>query len=109
MSWTVTYLPEVRKDLRDIDGSPRKQVRKAIEKVRQNPLPTTEGGFGKPLGNKGGNDLTGFLKIKLRSEGIRIMYKVVRQDDEMLVIVIGARADEEVYDIARQRIIKYNL
>ncbi len=109
MSWTVTYLPEVRKDMRDLDGSPRMQVRKAIEKVRQNPLPTTEGGLGKPLGNKGGNDLTGFLKIKLRSAGIRVVYKVVRQEDEMIVIVIGARADEEVYDIARQRAIKYGL
>ncbi len=109
MSWTVNYLPEARKDMRDLDGSPRMLVRKAIEKVSQNPLPTTEGGFGKPLGNKGGNDLTGFLKIKLRSAGIRVVYKVVRQEDEMIIIVIGARADEEVYDIARQRIIKHNL
>ncbi|MCD7847474.1 MAG: type II toxin-antitoxin system RelE/ParE family toxin [Oscillospiraceae bacterium] len=109
MNWTVKYLDEAWEDLDSLDRSPKKLVLKAIEKVKANPLPTTEGGLGKPLGNKGGNDLTGFLKIKLRSEGIRVVYKVVRQEDKMLVIVIGARADEEVYDIARQRIIKYNL
>lgn len=109
MSWTVSYLPEARKDMRDLDGSPRMLVRKAIQKVSQNPLPASGGGLGKPLGSKSGSDLTGLLKIKLRSAGIRVVYKVVRQDDETLIIVIGARADDEVYDIARQRAIKYGL
>ena len=30
--------------------------------------------------------------------------KVVKQNDKMLIIVIGARADEEVYGIAQKRI-----
>ncbi len=109
MNWTVKYLDEAWEDLDNLDGSPKRLVLKAIEKVKANPLPTTEGGLGKPLGNKGGNDLTGLLKIKLRSAGIRVVYKVVKQEDEMIVIVIGARADDEVYDIARQRAIKYGL
>ncbi len=109
MSWTVRYLEEAWEDLDDLDGSPKRLVLKAIEKVKANPLPTSEGGLGKPLGNKGGNDLTGLLKIKLRSAGIHVVYKIVRQDDEMLIIVIGARADDEVYDIAKQRSEKYGL
>ena len=109
MNWTVKYLNEAWEDLDNLDGSPKRLVLKAIEKVKANPLPASEGGFGKPLGNKGGNDLTGLLKIKLRSAGIRVVYKVVKQEDEMIVVVIGARADDEVYDIARQRAIKYGL
>lgn len=109
MSWTVKYLPEAVKDLRNLDGSPRKLVRKAIDKVSENPLPASEGGLGKPLGNKGDNNLTGLLKIKLRSAGIRIVYKIIRQDNDMIIIVIGAREDDEVYDIAKQRAAKHNL
>ena len=56
------------------------------------------------MGNKHGNDLTGLLKIKLKSSGIRIIYKLVRIDSQMIIIVIGMRSDEEVYDTARNRI-----
>ncbi|MCD7748622.1 MAG: type II toxin-antitoxin system RelE/ParE family toxin [Oscillospiraceae bacterium] len=109
MSWKVKYIPEAVKDLQDLDGNPRKIVRKAIQKVSENPLPSSEGGLGKPLGNKGNHNLTGLLKIKLRSVGIRVVYKLVRQDNDMVVIVIGARADDEVYDIASQRAEKHRL
>ncbi|MCD8341917.1 MAG: type II toxin-antitoxin system RelE/ParE family toxin [Clostridiales bacterium] len=109
MSWDVEYLPEVLKDLRELDGSQRKIVRKAIDKVSENPLPVSEGGLGKPLGNKHGNNLTGLLKIKLRSTGIRIVYKIIREDNNMIIIVIGVREENEVYDNAKQRATKYKL
>ena len=67
MNWNVKYLPEVLDDLRKLDGSQKILIRKAIQKVCQNPLPETEGGYGKLLGNKGSNNLSGFLKIKLRT------------------------------------------
>jgi len=35
---------------------------KGIFKVSQNPLPNTEGGYGKPLGNHSGVNLTACLK-----------------------------------------------
>lgn len=66
MNWEVEYLPEAESDLKSLDGSQRILVLKAIKKVKQNPLPVYEGGYGKPLGNKNGNDLTGFLKVKLK-------------------------------------------
>lgn len=67
MNWNVKYLPEALDDLRKLDGSQKILIRKAIQKVCQNPLPETEGGYGKLLGNKGSNNLSGFLKIKLRT------------------------------------------
>ncbi|MCI8538307.1 MAG: type II toxin-antitoxin system RelE/ParE family toxin [Oscillospiraceae bacterium] len=109
MSWEVRYLPEVLDDFRALDGSQRILVKKAIAKVSTNPLPEAEGGYGKPLGNKGGNQLSGFLKIKLRGAGLRVVYQLVREEDHMVLIVIGAREDDEVYNIAHRRIQGHNL
>ena len=109
MNWTLKYLPEVEKDLKQLGGNQRILVQKAVRKVRTNPLPASEGGYGTPLGNKGGTDLTGLLKIKLKSAGIRVVYKLIRTETEMLVIVVGARADDEVYETAQHRAEKHNL
>ena len=109
MSWNVKYLPEALDDLRKLDGSQKIFIRKAIQKVCQNPLPETEGGYVKLLGNKSGANLSGFLKIKLRGVGLRIVYQLIRQGEHILVIVIGVREDEQVYEIAQKRISKHNL
>ena len=37
--WRVIYSPEAKQDLKNLDGSTRIIVRKAIQKVSQNPLP----------------------------------------------------------------------
>ena len=103
MNWELSYLPEAADDLSGLDGSQRLQVLKAIKKVKQNPLPINEGGYGKPLGSHNDNNLTGLLKIKLKSSGIRVVYKLLRTDKIMCIIVIGVRADEEVYEIASKR------
>lgn len=109
MNWELGYLPEAAKDLKELASNQRIVVTKAINKVLENPLPVSEGGYGKPLGNKQGNNLSGFLKIKLKSAGIRVVYKLVKIDGKMLVVVIGARADDEVYDVAQKRVEKHNL
>lgn len=100
----VKYLPVALDDLGELDGNQRKLVLKSIEKVRKNPLSQQEGGYGKLLGKRGNTDLTGLLKIKLRASGLRLVYKVIKQEDRMLIVVIGAREDKEVYSIAEKRI-----
>ncbi len=104
MSWELIFLPEAEKDMQALDGSQRLLVAKALEKVRKNPLSIYDGGYGKPLGNHNGSSLAGLFKVKLRNAGLRIVYKLIYTDTEMLVIVIGARADEEVYKTAQKRI-----
>ena len=47
--------------------------------------------------------------IKLRGEGIRVVYKLEKRDSQMLVIVVGVREDEEVYQIAHTRRVKHQL
>ncbi len=102
--WTVTYTPEARSDLLSFDRSQRGQIQKAIDRVRQNPLPVTEGGYGKPLGSRRSGNLTGCLKIKLLRLGIRIVYRLLRTEHGMEIIVIGVRSDDEVYAAAVERL-----
>ena len=109
MKWELVYIPDARKDILDLSRNQQIIVEKAIKKVKTNPLPQSEGGYGKPLGNKRGTNLTNMLKIKLRGDGIRIVYKLIRTETKMLVVVVGVREDEEVYEIAQRRRIKYDL
>ena len=105
MAWTIKYHPIAKEELAKLDGSVRKIVLKGIIKVSVNPRPQNEGGYGKPLGNKNNNNLTGLLKIKFRDIGIRVVYKLVEDEKthEMYILVISARADSEVYDLAGKR------
>ena len=109
MNWNVLYLPEADKDLDSLSRQQQILVKKAIKKVQANPLPQNEGGYGKPLGHKHGLNLTNLLKIKLRGEGIRIVYKLIKTDSQMLVIVVGIREDDEVYEIAHSRRTEHGL
>jgi len=102
--WDVVFTDEAEKDKDSLDASARTQVLKAIRKVSQNPLPKNEGGYGEPLGNKKGLNLTGHCKVKLKKLGIRVVYRVVHDGEIMRIIVIAARADKEVYEIASKRI-----
>lgn len=103
MSYKIQYTSHALKDLYKLDNGQQQRVIKAIKKVSQNPLPFSEGGYGKPLGKKGDSNLTGFLKIKLKKDGIRIIYKLITINSVMYIVVIGARADDEVYIEANKR------
>ena len=105
MEWKIKYHPLAENELAKLDGSVRKIVLKGIIKVSSNPKPQSEGSYGKPLGHKGTNDLTGLLKIKYHDIGIRVVYKLVEDEKthEMYILVISARADNEVYEIAGKR------
>lgn len=101
--WELSFLPEAREDLRALDGSQRIRVVKAIAKVQSNPLPSSEGGYGKPLGNKRLSQLSGLMKVKLKPDGIRIVYKLERIEHAMRIVVIGVRSDDAVYREAQKR------
>jgi len=104
MSWDIRFLKEATEDFNRLDGSQQKIVTKALLRISQNPLPANEGGYGKALGNHTANKLSGLLKIKLKAHGLRIVYQLVRVKRQMVVIVIGIRADEQVYSEAQTRV-----
>lgn len=109
MTWSIEFLEEAKKDLKKLDHSAQLQVLKGIQKVSQNPLSVKEGGYGKPSGNKTGVNLTSLLKIKFRDLGIRVVYKTIRVDNVMKIIVVSARTDEQVYKEAAKRREKHQL
>ena len=108
-AWTRVYLPEAQADLKRLTPSVQAQVIKAIVKVPCNPLPRNEGGYGKPLRNTAKSKLAGLCKVKLRELGIRVIYKPVRTEHSMLVIVVGIRSDDEAYRVADQRRRTHNI
>lgn len=97
MIYKIRYSSLAIKDLYKLDNAVQERVIKAIKKISKNPLPNYEGGYGKPLGKNGNTNLTGFLKIKLKKDGIRIVYKLIKIENVMYIIVIGARSDDEIY------------
>ena len=101
--WETVYLEEAVKDMKRLDATTAARVQRAIDRVAENPLPQSEGGYGKPLGNRGGTDLSGLMKVKLKKDGVRIVYKIQRDEGRMLIVVIGARSDYEVYRTAQRR------
>lgn len=64
MKWEVRIADEAKKEYKKLEGSVRKQVLAGISKVSKAPIPSPDG-YGKPLGNKGGNNLTGFLRSSI--------------------------------------------
>lgn len=109
MTWDIEFLEEAEKDMKKLDHSARKQVLKGIRKVSQNPLLVEKGGYGKPLGNKSGANLTSLMKIKFRDLGIRVVYKVEQVDEVMKIIIVSARTDDQVYKEALKRRERYDL
>ena len=107
--WKLKFLSEALSDLARIDKSVRAQVIKGINKVLQNPVAKYKGGYGEPLRSQKGRDLSGLYKIKYRDIGIRVVYSLIEQNGIMTVIIVGARADDEVYDEAYKRRVKHNI
>ena len=101
--WSLGFYPEALDDIKALDKASERLVAKALAKVRVNPLPASEGGYGKPLGNRNGSKLAGLNKIKLRGSGLRVVYELRRHDEEMLVVIVGIRDDEKVYREAARR------
>lgn len=99
MAWDICITDEAKKDYSRIERSVRKQVLAGIVKVAKAPLPSPDG-YGKPLGSKGKNNLTGFFRIKYRGIGIRVVYTLVLDKKVMNIIVISTRDDNYCYDLA---------
>ena len=90
MRWGVSYTPSAAKAIRHLDPQVRARVRAAIEVLREDPL------RGKPL------QLTLQGLRSWRTGDWRIVYRVVEQRLEILVVAVGHRRD--VYDRLHDRL-----
>lgn len=100
MRWNIRISKEAQKEYRSLDKGVRLQVLAGILKVSNNPLPHPNG-YGKPLGNQRGKNLTGFFKIKYRDIGIRVVYTLVLKEKIMNIIVISERSEDFCYDCSK--------
>ncbi|MFT0868492.1 type II toxin-antitoxin system RelE family toxin [Pseudomonas sp. CAM1A] len=94
MVWTVRFHPEVEDDLLQLGRAEAHRVLKVVrERIAQ----------GEP--DKLGKPLRGTLAgcRRLRTGDIRIVYRI-NGTEVVLVLCIGARRDDEVYDAANRRI-----
>ena len=94
MIYKIKFIPISDREWRKIDSSIRLQFKKKLEKIIQNPrIPK--------------NKLSGYeniYKIKLRSSGFRLAYEV--KDKEIIVIVlsVGKRENNKIYENLESRI-----
>lgn len=104
MTAKVRLLPEAADDVRALDGAARKLVLKALKKLEDSPEQR-----GTPLGSKANaqSDLSGFRKLVVGDRAYRIVYQVRPDGSAVIVWVVGARADDEVYRLAQRRVDSY--
>ena len=89
MTWELEYLPEALSDLDALDNSIRQPVIKGIKKVLKNPVSKEEGGYGTPLGNKEGNNLTGLFKINIYASYMKRDRSTVNDLFEFIIFYIS--------------------
>lgn len=108
MSWSVKYVQEALNDLQKLDRSDQLLVLAAIEKLKHAPLPRPDG-YGDPLGSrKSSGNLTGLLKLYVKDQKIRIVYKIESKELKIVhIIVIDEKEKNKVYEVAAERYQQY--
>ena len=97
----IKFIPEAEEDYKALDGSIKKQVNEKIDDLSDDPY------LGEKLGNKNNIDLTGFYKIYVAKKKYRIVYRIVKDEIEIIEIWgIGKRDKLEVYKDVGKRIKK---
>lgn len=95
----------VLKDFPHYDkGMQKKIIQAIIKKCQGNPLLIPDGS-GIPLHG----ELAGFAKLRMKREGIRIVYRPVQNEDHIRVEIctIGPRENEKVYNLAMARLPRF--
>jgi mRNA interferase RelE/StbE len=90
VKWTIRYAASAARSIRKLDPQIRSRVRKAMETLAEDPL------RGKPLQL----DLKGLRSW--RTGDFRIVYRVIEERIEILVLAVGHRRD--VYERLRRRL-----
>lgn len=95
----VHLTDDAKEDLRDLDRSAQVLIVKALRKLEVEPEKR-----GQPLGSQSTSDLTGLRKLVVGDRDYRIVFQVHPDGSVCVIWVIGRRADNEVYEIARARL-----
>lgn len=95
MAYKIKVHDDFIAELAKLDTSVKQQLRKKLDKVVENPhIPK----------NRLGGELHHCYKIKLKKAGIRLVYQVNDDQIYILLLTVGRRADNEVYQTAFTRL-----
>ena len=93
------FLPSAKRAWHKLDPGVRNKLEKTLVRRLQNPFIESAALSG---------DLAGCYKIKSKSSGIRLIYKVTESELILLVITVGKREGGESYDDARTELENMN-
>ncbi len=94
MTYRLKFLPLAFKEWKKLDSSMQKEFKKKLSKrLIQPKVPSA-----KLLGQKD------IYKIKLKSSGYRLVYKVIDNELCVMVVVIGKREKNSVYNKMNDRL-----
>ena len=94
MSYELEFMPKALKEWQKLDSSIKEQFKKKLAQRLENPKAPKD-------------RLSGFenvYKIKLKSLGYRLAYEVVDERLVVLVLVVGKRENNAVYDALAKRL-----
>lgn len=94
MTYSLEFDPRAWKEWRKLGDTVRKQFKKKLAEIIENP---------RVEANKLRN-LPDCYKIKLRSAGYRLVYQVQDTKITVFIVAIGKREREETYSEANKRI-----
>jgi len=93
MTYKLEFVTDALKEWKALDATIQKQFRKKLVERLQNP----EIALSRLTGSNNR------YKIKLRSAGFRLIYEVYRQEVVVLVVAVGKRERNAVYETAAKR------
>lgn len=98
--YSVQFLEEAKKDYSNLSGDQRKLIDKGINRLEEK-----GDQIGDSLGNNQETKLLGAKKLKFRRAGLRIIFRVNKENIEIIdIVAIGKRSDSEIYKIAHNRL-----
>lgn len=93
MSYELEFLPSALKEWQKLDNSIKVQFKKKLSERLENPKVTKDK-------LRGYEDV---YKIKLRDIGYRLAYQVKDDEIVVLVLVVGKRENNEVYEMLKDK------
>ena len=93
MSYELEFLPGALKEWQKLDNSIKVQFKKKLSERLENPKVTKDK-------LRGYEDV---YKIKLRDVGYRLAYQVKDSEIVVIVLVVGKRENNEVYEMLKDK------
>ena len=93
MSYELEFLPSALKEWQKLDNSIKAQFKKKLSERLENPKVVKDK-------LRGYEDV---YKIKLRDVGYRLAYQVKDDEIVVLVLVVGKRENNEVYEMLKDK------